>query len=258
MSNFIEIFEEKEIKGYFETPQRFIKTRETRGGKTAKYAPISYVIGALNELTKFNWSARIIKDNLEQVLSGQINEAIVLLELSIPTANGSEVVKTAYGNSEIKRFSKDGKNYKKGDFISIGDDFKAAESVALRKAASMFGLCLDLYAGDEFDVQYFSESEDDKSAKNETAEKKEPVNVTPEKTEEKEAERFKQPVKNEDKDKKITSKEIKELNKLFDKAKLDQEQIDYSLRTNYHVETLQELYFSQYLQIKDKLAALTA
>jgi hypothetical protein len=66
-------------------------------------------------------------------------EVIVLGKL---TADG--VSKTQFGSNKIT-------TSKQGEVVSMGDDWKAAGSDALKKSASLFGIGLHLYGGDKKD-----------------------------------------------------------------------------------------------------------
>jgi hypothetical protein len=59
--------------------------------------------------------------------------------------NIQTVSKTQYGSAEIK-YTKD-KPHTPENIIDLADDYKAAASDALKKCASMFGICLDVYSG---------------------------------------------------------------------------------------------------------------
>ena len=114
-----------------ETPLDMIEKREGRGGKEFYYLRHQYVTEQLNKACGHNWDFEILR---EQVIEDQI---MVLGKLTL-RVGGETVTKSQYGSSDVKR--------KKGDNtpVSIGDDFKAAASDALKKCASLIGLGLDL------------------------------------------------------------------------------------------------------------------
>jgi hypothetical protein len=109
-------------------PPELIKQRQGQGGKTLSYVETPAVIARLNEGCDA-WSFEIVE---HQVLE---EEVVVVAKL---TADG--VMKMAFGGTSITR-DRDGRS------VSIADDLKAAGSDALKKAASLLGVGLELYGG---------------------------------------------------------------------------------------------------------------
>ncbi|MFC1714420.1 Rad52/Rad22 family DNA repair protein, partial [Candidatus Poribacteria bacterium] len=107
-----------------------IKTRKGRSGNRLSYIEVPEYIKRLNMAFDYNWSFDIQEEKIE---SGFV---IVRGKL---TAEG--ISKSQYGTSQIT-LSKD-----TGEVVSIGDDFKAAGSDALKKCSSLFGIGLHLYNG---------------------------------------------------------------------------------------------------------------
>lgn len=105
-----------------------IRQREGQGGKLLHYVEAHNVVARLNEGCD-EWSFEIIE---HQVLD---EEVVVVAKL---TADG--VTKMAFGGSAITRD-------RAGRQVSIADDLKAAGSDALKKAASLLGVGLELYGG---------------------------------------------------------------------------------------------------------------
>ncbi len=103
-----------------------LRSRPGRNGKTLSYVETHAVIARLNEGCDA-WSFEIVS---HEVQDGQ---AIVVGKL---TADG--VVKMAFGGSEVTLD-------KAGRVVSLADDMKAAASDALKKAASLLGVGLELY-----------------------------------------------------------------------------------------------------------------
>lgn len=103
-----------------------IKQREGQGGKILSYVEAHSVIARLNEGCD-EWSFEIVE---HQILD---EEVVVVAKL---TANG--IMKMAFGGSSITRD-------REGRAVSIADDLKAAGSDALKKAASLLGVALELY-----------------------------------------------------------------------------------------------------------------
>lgn len=108
-------------------PPECIKQREGQGGKMLSYLETHVVIERLNEGCDA-WSFEVVEHHVYKV------EVVVVGKL---TADG--VVKMAFGGSAVT-FNDAGK------VVSLADDLKAAASDALKKAASMLGVGLELYA----------------------------------------------------------------------------------------------------------------
>jgi len=110
----------------FETGQ--IKRRKGQHGKTLSYVDIAAVIARLNEAAD-SWSFDIVEHQI------QAGEVIVLGRLTLDC-----ITKMAFGGSSITVD-------RSGEVVSVADDLKAASSDALKKAASLFGVGLELYGG---------------------------------------------------------------------------------------------------------------
>lgn len=125
------------------TPTDAIRYRQGRGGsQRLAYVSHAWVTRVLNEAFGFRWSW----DVTDTVIVPDMHdpqEVIVRGRLTVTTPDGGTVVKEQFGSADVKRF-------KSGGVISLGDDLKAASSDALKKAASLLGVALDLYgASDE-------------------------------------------------------------------------------------------------------------
>ena len=108
-----------------------IKQRQGNFGHILDYVEGHVVTSRLNDAFESNWSFEIVKYRIIK----DPGEVLVLGKL---TAEG--VTKMAFGSKEIER-SKDTKT-----IVSLGDDLKAASTDALKKAASLIGVGLYLYA----------------------------------------------------------------------------------------------------------------
>ena len=118
------------------TPQKFIKQREGRGGKTFDYVETNYVIARLNATFLCDWDLDIIEEKIFK----EISQIATKVKLTVRFLGGRTTSKTAWGGSSIKTNSNN-------DIVDIADDLKSAESDALKKAASMVGICWDVYSG---------------------------------------------------------------------------------------------------------------
>lgn len=123
------------------TPSDVIKTRKGKGGKMFSYVPHGWVTNQLNAAFNWAWSWEITEWRI--IPENEPAEVFVLGRLTVHSANG-DLVKSQFGASDVKRNSQ-------GQILSIGDDLKAASSDALKKAASLLGLALDLYWNAEDD-----------------------------------------------------------------------------------------------------------
>ena len=123
------------------TPPEVIKTRKGKGGKMFSYVPHGWVTNQLNAAFNWAWSWEITEWRI--IPENEPAEVFVLGRLTVHSANG-DLVKSQFGASDVKRNSQ-------GQILSIGDDLKAASSDALKKAASLLGLALDLYWNAEDD-----------------------------------------------------------------------------------------------------------
>ena len=106
-------------------PPELIKQRQGQGGKMLSYIETHSVISRLNEGCDA-WSFEIVEHHVHD------DEVVVVAKLTADI-----VVKMAFGGSRITR--------DRGKPISIADDLKAAGSDALKKAASLLGVGLELY-----------------------------------------------------------------------------------------------------------------
>ena len=108
---------------------KFIKQRKGNFCNVLDYLETHTVIQRLNDAFESNWSFEV----MEYQQMG--TEVVVLGKL---TADG--VVKQQFGCSKITN------NSKTGEVVSIGDDLKAATSDCIKKASTLFGIGLHLYA----------------------------------------------------------------------------------------------------------------
>lgn len=110
-------------------PPELVKQRQGQGGKMLSYVETHAVIARLNEGCDA-WSFEIVE---HQILE---EEVVVVGKLTVD--NG--MTKMAFGGTSITR-DRDARP------VSIADDLKAAGSDALKKAASLLGVGLELYGG---------------------------------------------------------------------------------------------------------------
>ena len=121
------------------TPKSVIKQRKGAGGKMLNYVEHSWVTATLNKAFEWAWSWEILEWKL--IPEFDSTEAFVLGKLTVHTPRG-DITKTQFGGSRIKR------SKQTDEPLSFADDLKAASSDALKKAASLLGIALDLYSDD--------------------------------------------------------------------------------------------------------------
>lgn len=117
-----------------------IKKRPGSFGKTLDYVEGPVVIQRLNKAFNHNWSFHILKQDLIEgyfITHGQI---------CTKDENGNDICKTGVGGKLLAK-KRDGSGY-----LDVGNDAKASSVDALKKAATLFGVALDLYGiNDEVD-----------------------------------------------------------------------------------------------------------
>lgn len=116
------------------TPTKFVKERPGKGGGTWKYVEGAYVIDRLNMVFGLAWGFEVEAQWSEQ------GYAMVRGHLVINLLDGRTVKRPGSGSHEIT-LRKDGKT-----LLDLGNDYKAAETDALKRAARTLGIALDLYS----------------------------------------------------------------------------------------------------------------
>lgn len=125
------------------TPSVYVKTRPAKGGGKWEYVTGGYVKKVLNLMFGFNWDFEIMDQMIEH------GEVIVKGKLTCRCGDNA-IIKMQYGNKEVM-YKKEGKD-KDGNRIplSIGNDFKAAATDALKKCAAEIGIAADIYNKEDF------------------------------------------------------------------------------------------------------------
>ena len=108
-----------------------IKSRPGRNGQAIQYVEGHAIVQRLNEALAGDWSFKVLEHDVRE------GEVIVLGEL-----RAGDRVKQAFGGSEVTR-TRDGK------VVSLADDLKSAATDALKKAATLLGVALQLYGVEE-------------------------------------------------------------------------------------------------------------
>ncbi|MBC2736560.1 MAG: hypothetical protein HF981_19525 [Desulfobacteraceae bacterium] len=109
-----------------------IKQREGSFGKMLDYIEAHSVIQRLNDAFDGEWSFTVTKHEILK----ETDEVVVIGQL-----NAGGIVKSHFGSSRITR------SRESGEMISLADDLKAAATDALKKCATLLGVGLHLYSG---------------------------------------------------------------------------------------------------------------
>lgn len=140
------------------TDKKFIRTRPGKGNQTFSYVPVGYVIAKLNQIFGWSWSWEILPQGNGDLVSyfpavdGMRKGSFIVtgrltVEIHNPE-NPSEVITT------IVKEAIGEKEEMKG--MTTGGHMKSAASDALKKAATLVGVALDLYWQDA-DEDYLEE-----------------------------------------------------------------------------------------------------
>ncbi len=118
-------------------PQDKIKTRPGKANMTYDYVTPDFVINLLNEAFDYRWNT----DVFHQTMYG--DTAVVGLNLTVWDAEGNAINKAQFGSCDV------------GRGMGPGEAFKGATSDAMKKAATLLGVALELYSNDEAPKQQF-------------------------------------------------------------------------------------------------------
>jgi len=121
------------------TPAQYVKSRPAKGGGQWSYVTGGYIKKVLNIMFGWDWDFEIVSENIYL----EAKEVVVKGRLTCRT-NGKTIVKMQYGNKDImcRRDT--------GVPLSIGNDFKAAATDALKKCAAEIGIAADIYNAEDF------------------------------------------------------------------------------------------------------------
>lgn len=111
-------------------PQDQIKNRPGKGGMVFNYISADLVIKLLNEAFDYDWNTTIFSQNIYE------NTVVVGLELTVRYTDNNYIHKQQFGSCDM------------GRGMGPGEAFKGAVSDALKKAATLLGLGLELYQDD--------------------------------------------------------------------------------------------------------------
>lgn len=127
------------------TPPAFIKERPAKGGGKWKYVPGQYVKQRLNIIFGFNWTSEVLK------VEEKYKQVVALVKLTVFSADGKRSIsKTQAGGVDIKFLKRD-----PGRALDYANDMKAAITEGLKKCASEFGVCNDVYwQNEKFEQDY--------------------------------------------------------------------------------------------------------
>ena len=146
-----------------DTPKDWIQSRPIRGGGTARYVPGYHFIERFNEAFGFLWSQefpKVVREGNEIITQGrwslQIPGRTITREFVDGTKetikfDGFSIVKEQFGSAQLKKWANDNPKLgiKHGDFMDIGNDYKAAATDAMKKCGTELGMFLDVYGARE-------------------------------------------------------------------------------------------------------------
>ena len=165
------------------TPKKEIKQRPGRGGgKDIDYVTIAYMTRQASLLTGGRWSHKVIskrslpdfqgaierikaskveqwsKDDVIDMIKRMIRdipkEVICEVEVTLYDNNGIPYTHTATGSKKVVYYSG---GAEAGQPISLGDDEKAAESDAIKKALAYWGIANDVYGSENKEMEAYQE-----------------------------------------------------------------------------------------------------
>lgn len=133
------------------TPESVIKKRKGRGktpdGKEIffSYVPGWYVKKMLNALFAMQWDFELIPIKEGELFYMSARQILVMGKLTIRDIHGvPRIVKMAIGKKEVA-YQKNQDGTRSTTPMDLGNDIKAAETDALKRAATGIGIALDLY-----------------------------------------------------------------------------------------------------------------
>jgi outer membrane biosynthesis protein TonB len=112
-------------------PKEKIRQRPGKGGLTFDYVTPDFVIDLLNEAFEYRWSTSIF----HQTMHG--DTAVVGVNLTVWDAEGNPINKAQFGSCDV------------GRGMGPGEAFKGAASDAMKKAATLLGVAIELYQEEE-------------------------------------------------------------------------------------------------------------
>lgn len=110
-------------------PPELVRQRQGQGGKMLSYVPTFAVVERLNQAFDGAWSFEVVKHEL-------VGDDLLVLGRLV----AGSITKEAFGGATVTRNSG-------GFVVELGDTAKAAASDALKKAASLLGVGLELHRG---------------------------------------------------------------------------------------------------------------
>lgn len=124
------------------TPEQYIKYRKGKGGKRVAYVDGQYMIMGLNYAFKFLWSFDVVDTRREQVTTTnkkgetRTDDMITVDGMLTVWIDDKEIRKTQSGSQIVR------------EGMEVGDATKGANTDAMKKCASAFGIAMDVYSGE--------------------------------------------------------------------------------------------------------------
>ena len=123
--------------------EQVVKVDQTTG-QTRKGVKASFIEKKLNMVFGWNWNFEIIsKEEFKEA-----KQVVVHGRLTIVTEKAA-IYKEQFGTFEVEYFQKKDRTGRAYKVSNIGDALKSAATDALKKCASKFGICWDIYSPEE-------------------------------------------------------------------------------------------------------------
>lgn len=155
--------EKQSMKIMQRTPAQYIYERPGKGGKNFKYVPVKYVEKCLNFIFGWNWDFQIVSKEVHGLAEGW-GQIITHGRLTVKGENGQTIIKEQFGQAEVKYLKQPENDKSPRKPVSLGNDFKASASDALKKCASELGIASDVYGANEYrEIKVEAETDQDET-----------------------------------------------------------------------------------------------
>lgn len=163
---------------YRRTPTKHTFKRPARGGGEWDFVKGYFVRQNLNSLFGFDWdfvlddpSKDIFRVLEAAILTGEITVTGSIVGRVVDDSGRIRTVQRSQAGRKEVQFKKDSNKQvainpvtEKPQFLSFGNDYKAAITDCLKKCASQLGIAADIYDKDEFMEIVINDSDDDKQS----------------------------------------------------------------------------------------------
>ncbi len=120
------------------TPAQYVHKRPAKGGGEWEYVTGGYMKKVLNLMFGWDWDFEVLSKEIA------FGEVVVLGKLTC-RSGGKQIIKTQFGNKEVIYKKQPANSKEEKQPLSIGNDYKAACTDALKKCAAEIGIAADIY-----------------------------------------------------------------------------------------------------------------